>query len=107
MTSLFLNFFLIKVLFLDKVFLNLKLGFYFRITNPTECECVLRYQHTTRPQLCSEAAGGERLGEGGGVVQELHPGQEEGHQQGQEEAAGAGLVICWLFLQYYNFCYDS
>ena len=42
----------------------------YRTSNPSECQCVLRHQHTTRPQLRAQAAGRHQQGprEGGRVV---------------------------------------
>ena len=68
-----------------------------RVTNPAKCQRLLRHQHPARPQLRAEAPRGHHQGqgEGGGAVQrlQLHPGQEERHQQGKEKAAWSRLVI--------------
>ena len=64
-----------------------------RTPNPAECECLLRHQHAARPELRAAAAGRhlQGAGQGGRAVQgDARP--QAGHQQGEEEAAGAGAL---------------
>ena len=69
-----------------------------RTPNPAECECLLRHQHAARPELRAAAAGRhlQGAGQGGRAVQgDARP--QAGHQQGEEEAAGAGALTPTLW----------